>query len=132
VNSDAPVILFYDGDCGLCNRSVQFVLRFEKSNQMLFAPINSSFTRDFFSSKGIPLPDMSSMVVCADNQLFKQSTAVMVLLHYLKFPFPLLRVFVVLPVCWRDRIYNWVAKNRSRFGKSYCVRVSPEQQKRFM
>ena len=38
-------IIFYDGDCGLCNRFVKFVLRFEKSSLFYFSPLSSELAK---------------------------------------------------------------------------------------
>lgn len=37
--SDAPPVLLYDGDCGLCARSVQFVLERSAGGALRFAPL---------------------------------------------------------------------------------------------
>ena len=38
-------ILFFDGNCGLCNRSVKFVLRKEKNQELIFSPLQSEFAK---------------------------------------------------------------------------------------
>lgn len=32
-------VIFFDGVCNLCNRSVQFVIKHDKKQQFLFAPL---------------------------------------------------------------------------------------------
>ena len=44
--------VLYDGDCGICNRSVAFVLKHEKSASIHFAPIQSDFTKELFKKMG--------------------------------------------------------------------------------
>ena len=44
-------ILFYDGDCGFCNKSVQFVLKYENRSEIYFSALQSDFSRDFFQQQ---------------------------------------------------------------------------------
>ena len=132
MKNKAPAILFYDGDCGLCNRVVQFVLRFEKSQEIQFAKLNSSFTENFFLENGGIIPDGSTVLLYSNYHIYKKSGAALQLLSYLKWPFQLLKLFHLFPVCWRDRLYDWVAKNRIRWFSSYCVIPSKEDEKRFI
>ena len=50
-------IVFYDGDCGFCNNTVQFILNHEKQDQILFTALQSDFTVDFLKSNNLPKPD---------------------------------------------------------------------------
>ena len=54
-------IVFYDGDCGLCNRSVAFVLKHEKSPVIHFAAIQSEFTIEIFKKNNWETPDLSTV-----------------------------------------------------------------------
>ena len=40
-------IVFYDGDCGLCNRVVQFILRNERNQKLVFCALQSEFGSNF-------------------------------------------------------------------------------------
>jgi predicted DCC family thiol-disulfide oxidoreductase YuxK len=49
------IILFYDGDCGLCNSSVQFVLKHRKHNAIYFATLQSDLAKQTLNKKGIEI-----------------------------------------------------------------------------
>ena len=53
---------------------------------------------------------------------------------FLKFPWPLLQVFIIIPPFVRNRLYDWIAQNRYRwFGKQDVCRVStPDLKGRFL
>ena len=35
-------LVFYDGQCGLCDHAVQFLLKADKKNKFLFAPLQGT------------------------------------------------------------------------------------------
>lgn len=128
----APAILFYDGDCGLCNRVVRIVLRFEKNQKIQFTSLDSSFTKQFFLENGGEIPDKSTVLFYSNYHIYMQSEAALHVLSYLKFPFPILKVFRLIPICWRDRLYKWIAANRNRLFSAYCVLPTEDQKARFI
>lgn len=129
---DHSTILFYDGDCGLCNRVVQFVLRHERKNELFFTTLDSDFARTFFQERTGILPKNDTVILYSNYLLYERSSAVIELLSYLKFPFPLLKLFRILPVCWRDYLYNLVAKNRKRLFSNFCKVPDSETLNRFI
>lgn len=125
-------IVFYDGNCGFCNRTVQFVLNHEKGNDIYFTPIQTEFTNRFFIEKEYPLPDLSTFYFYTKGELYSKSTGIFELLRLMKFPYPLLRVFVIVPKILRDYVYDLIAKRRQRISPSYCFLPNIEQKKRFI
>lgn len=113
-------ILFYDGNCGLCNRVVQWVIRFEKSPKLYFSPIESDFATRFFEEKGCAKPDLSTFYLYTSYQLYSQSTGFFKVLPFLKWYFSFLNIFKLIPICQRDQLYRFVAKNRKRFQPKNC------------
>lgn len=73
---------------------------------------------------------LSSMLVIDKNQLYKQSDAVLFIATQLGFPFSVAKVFKLLPKGFRDRMYDWVGRNRYRFfGKQTLCKLLTEEQK---
>jgi len=58
-------ILLYDGVCGLCNRSVQFILRHDRSAIFRFASLQSSFAAGILSRHGADPADLDTVYVLA-------------------------------------------------------------------
>lgn len=128
--SDA--IIFYDGDCGLCNRSVQFVLKHERCSEISFSALQSNFSKTFFDKHQLPSPDFSTFYFYKDNQLYKKSTAAFKVIPYLKWYWQPLRAFSLLPVRLTDLVYDFIAKRRKKIGGIFCVIPSEENRKRFI
>ncbi len=125
-------IVFYDGDCGLCNRSVAFVLKNEKAPVIHFAAIQSSFTLEFFTKNSWDAPDLSTVYFYENGKLNQKSTAALKLGRYLKAPRSWMIAFLIVPKFIRDGVYNFIAKRRKRISKGYCVMPKPGDKERFL
>lgn len=125
-------IVFYDGDCGLCNRSVAFVLKHEKEKVIHFAAIQSDFTKRLFEEKGWMTPDLSTVYFLDEGELFEKSTAALKIGKFLKAPKSWVIVFFIVPKFIRDAVYNFIAKRRKRISKGFCVMPAPGDRERFL
>ena len=125
-------IVFYDGDCGFCNRTVSFILKNDKSGSVFFASLQSEFTIELFKEKGYAKPDLSTFYFLEDDKLYEKSNAAIRLAKYLKFPYNLSRVFKVVPRALRDWIYDGIAKRRQKLMSGFCVMPDPKDRKRFL
>lgn len=127
-----PVVLF-DGVCGLCNGSVNFILRIDRKGQLKLAPLQSDYGRRVLAGHGMESDPMDSMMLLEGEQLTVKSTAVIRIFKYLGGAWPLCMIFLVIPRFIRDFVYDLVAKNRYRwFGKyDTCRLPDPEFKDRF-
>lgn len=125
-------LIFYDGDCGFCNKSVQFVLKNEKNGRICFAALQSDFARAFFEEHHFPAPDLSTFYYWDGKQLHSKSTAALKVLNELKFPWKLLKAGYILPRRWRDSLYDFIAARRHRLSNGFCALPTEEQRKRFL
>lgn len=125
-------IVFYDGDCGFCNQTVQFILNHEKDHSIYFSAIQSSFSSAFFHSNNLPTPDLSTFYFFDGNQLHDKSSAAFRVLKHLKWYWQILRIFQFLPIQLRDFVYDFIAKRRHRIAGRYCVMVDETNLARFL
>lgn len=125
-------IIFYDGDCGFCNRTVQFVLDHEKNREIHFCALQSEFTKEFFRQQGINEIDFSTFYFWDSGHLYKRSTAALKVLNYLRFPLSLGKIGWVVPRVIRDGVYSFIAKRRMRLAGGFCALPTPEQRLRFL
>src|SRR4051812_37486572 len=52
--TDAPVpVLFFDGECGLCNRVVRLLLRLDTRGRLRFAPLQGPVAQDYLRAHGL-------------------------------------------------------------------------------
>jgi predicted DCC family thiol-disulfide oxidoreductase YuxK len=133
-------ILLYDGMCGLCDRAVQFTLRRDRHDIFGFAPLQSRFAAQILQRHRNAPAELSTVALVLnpnlpDEVLLTRSDAVLELLSRLALPWRLLAAFGRLwPQGLRDRIYDWVARNRYRaFGRhEYCEVPAPDQRRKFL
>ena len=130
-------VLLYDGSCGLCNGTVQFVLRWDRRGSLRFAALQSPF--------GLAMrrrhPEIATVdsVVWIDTtegpeRALVRSDAALRLASYLGMPWSWFMIARVIPRAWRDALYDLVARYRYRwFGSAVsCALASPEQRRRFL
>lgn len=126
------MVVLYDGDCGFCNRVVAFVLKYEKRVELNFASLESKFASKLFNDLAINDPDKSTFYFYDGVTLYYRSTAAIELSKRLKFPVSVLRIGVVFPKGFRDKIYDFVAHRRGRIVKNYCFVPTKDMQDRFL
>ncbi|HWY10485.1 MAG TPA: DUF393 domain-containing protein [Bacteroidia bacterium] len=126
-------ILFFDGNCGLCNRSVKFVLRKEKDHELFFSPLQSEFAKK--TLKQFNLEDKAdTMLLLEDGKIYFQSSAALRTTKYLKGLWPGMMFFLIVPPFIRNAVYNYISKNRiTWFGiADYCDMMTAQLKKRFI
>ena len=108
--------LFYDGHCGLCQRSVRLILAEDATGTAFrFAPLQGeTFVALLTASERVALP-MSLVVRTEKGILLTRSSAVLHILRRLGGLWRLLAgVLVLLPTPLRDGLYDGVARIRHR------------------
>lgn len=128
---DSP-ILFYDGDCGFCQNSVQFFLKHEKNHHFLFASLQGSTGKE-------QLPEyltrnLDSLVVKQGETILTESDAVIFIAKNLSFPYSLAKIGKYVPKRLRNGIYRMVARNRHKLSKTSesCRLLSKNERLRFL
>lgn len=130
---DVRPIIFFDGVCGLCNSSVDFVLRHDRHGRMRFAPLQGET-----AARLLPAADrenLGSLVLWSEAGAFRRSAAVVRILWQLgglwKVPAACLWL---IPGPLRDGGYRVVAALRYRlFGKKETCRLpTPEERGRIL
>lgn len=112
-----PVII-YDGYCALCNRSVAFLQARQRPDSLEYAAQHSQRGQAALKDCGLS-GELETVVLCESGRCHLRSTAALSALRYLRFPWPLLYVFILAPAFLRDPIYNLIAHNRTRwFGRN--------------
>lgn len=107
-------ILFYDGECGICNRSVQFLQRHDPDKRLRYEPLQGTVAEAVLPQE--LTRNLDTAVYCTpDGRLLLRSDAV---LHALidtgtgwRF---IASMTLKLPRSLRDPVYNRIAANRDR------------------
>jgi predicted DCC family thiol-disulfide oxidoreductase YuxK len=116
----ATELVFYDGHCGLCHRTVRFVLAEDRAGDTFhFAPLDSDTFRTVVPEPHrAVLPD-SLVVRMTDGTLLTRSAAVLYMLHRLGGVWCVVSWVVnLIPAGIKDWIYDRIAQIRHRLFRS--------------
>jgi predicted DCC family thiol-disulfide oxidoreductase YuxK len=127
-------IILYDGDCGLCNGVVNFVLRHDERARFRFAPLQSPAGQRLLQSHGLPPEGVNSFLLVEHGHLWSRSTAALRIARRMSGPWPTLFLLMAVPRPLRDAVYNFIAVNRYKwFGKrDACDLPTPQLRQRFV
>jgi predicted DCC family thiol-disulfide oxidoreductase YuxK len=129
LSSREPDVVFFDGVCGLCNRSVDFILRHDRRGAMLVSPLQGETAQQRLDPAD--REQLGSLVLWTDGRTYRRSAAVARILWRLG---PLWKtagaVLWLIPLPFRDLGYRLIASNRYRlFGKKETCRLPTEAER---
>ncbi len=127
-------VVLFDGVCRFCSGSVRFILERDSGRRFAFAPLQSRAAQKLLQQHDRLLEQMDSLVLVENGQCSTRSTAALRIVRYLSWPWPLLKVLILVPRPLRDFCYDMFARNRYRwFGKNQeCFVPVAEERERFL
>jgi len=132
MNSEKSIILF-DGECSFCNKSVVFILNRDKHERFLFASLQSDYAKKILTNSSIN-HNSETIWLYENSKFYSHSEAALRIANSLGYFWPLVSLFRIIPLRWRDNGYQFFAKNRYKwFGKQEaCAIPKPEWRFRFL
>lgn len=130
---DGPVML-YDGDCGFCARSVQWILDHERDHAIRFAPLQGRTAARLRQSYPRIPEAIDSVVFVTDGRAYLRSKALLHAACHLRAPWRWGYAIRWVPGIAFDLGYRVVAAMRFRiWGRAdACHLVTAEQRTRFL
>ena len=131
---DKQLILF-DGVCNLCNSSVLYVIKRDKKDTFLFAPLQSEIGKAVITKYKLDTNKIDSILLYSKEKGLKtKSTAALYIAKQLGVPTNLLAIFLIIPPFIRNWVYDYIAKNRyTWYGKKEsCMIPTPELKAKFL
>ena len=124
-------VVLFDGICNFCDASVQFIMK-RDGGAFQFASLQSDIGQELVARFG--LQGMDSIVLIEDEKAYTKSTAALRIAKKLGRLWPACYIAVIIPKPLRDKVYDWIAKNRYRwFGKKdVCMLPSEKDRARFL
>lgn len=123
-------ILFFDGECNLCNGFVDFMLRHQTKVEIKFAPLQGVTAKRLIPDAG---KSMASVIYLKDGQAYQNSTAVLSALTDLGGLWTVVCVLKLIPPFLRDALYRFIARRRYLwFGRRSCRVPTPAEKVHFL
>ncbi len=140
-DADLPIV-FFDGDCSLCNSAIQFVIARDPSSRFRFASLQSELGQRWSTraSAAVDGPD-ATMLLLESGRLFQKSDAALHVARHLGGSVVsratwacLSRIGLLVPRFMRDAVYTWVARNRRElgFGSDICWLPTDDLKRRLV
>lgn len=125
-------IVYYDGDCGYCNRAVMWLIHHKISHRFQFAQLESSYGDHLFEARH-DLQNIDSIIVVDGDKVWIKSNAIIHLLGQIKGYQFLGWTLKWIPKFVRDIGYDAFAKIRHKvILKNACRLPTPEERKYFL
>jgi predicted DCC family thiol-disulfide oxidoreductase YuxK len=119
-------VIFYDGQCKVCNLAVGFVIRRDRRNKFHFSSLQSDTAAEALPGIQINKQYPESIVYLRDGKTYQHSGAVLQICKDLGRGWQILYVFMLVPAPIRDLVYRYIAQNRYRwFGRNSACPVIP-------
>lgn len=125
--NDKPVV-FYDGDCGFCNSSVQFILK-KRRKDIYFVALQSDLGKKLLNAHKIEIK-LDTIYFKHNGKIHARSSAALRICKSLRFPYLLGVAFLIIPRFIRDAVYNAIAKRRHKLNAGFCA-IPTEDEKKF-
>jgi len=117
-------IVFFDGVCNLCNRSVNFLIKNDKKGVLKFASLQSEFAKKTLPKTLLNNKDLDSILFYTEGKYYEKSNAILKLCKTLGGFFYVFQLGYLLPPFLRNGVYTLIANNRYRwFGTTAQCRV---------
>lgn len=131
-SSDAAgrLVVFYDGVCALCNRTVRFFMNRDRHRVLSFAPLQGPTFEAL--RRQVRLPPGSESVIYVRGygtptpSVYARSEATLQILRDLGGVCRVVSWARIIPRFIRDTLYDWIARRRYRWFGRYEACRRPE------
>lgn len=110
-------IVVFDGECGLCNGFVAWLIRHDRAGVFLLAGSDGVVGREVIRRAGLPENiGESTLIVWDGRRAATQSDAVLAVASQLPWPWRATKAGRIVPRSWRDTLYRTIAARRPRIA----------------
>ena len=127
-------IVFFDGECGVCNFWVQWILEKDRKDQFMFASLQSDFGQKFLPERGLNTKQFNTLYLWKPHEYYLiKSKAIFKIAYILGGGYRFLSLFgkLIFPVL-SDKVYDLVSRNRMKLANQKCYLPTPNQQRKFI
>lgn len=127
-------LILFDGVCNFCDETIQKVIKADKNNVFVFASLQSELGQEILKYIGVDAETDSIILYQPNVAYYTESDAVIEIAKHLSGIYPLLQTGKILPKALRNKMYQYVARNRYKWygKKEECMIPSPEIRSKFL
>ena len=128
---DRQQVVLFDGVCGMCNASVDFILNRDRDKKFLLSPLQGKFANAQVPEECM---DLNTIIYFRNGKILRRSSAVLQILVDLGGPWVVVWPLLLIPAFLRDLFYRIIANSRHLISKkrATCRLPSPEEKDRFL
>ena len=122
-------IVFFDGQCGLCNKFVKFVVKYNSARDLRYCWLQSDIAGALLSEKGVAV-DMSSIILMENDKIFFEAEAFFKIISKLDYPVRFFSILSIFPKFLANFVYQLISRRRyGIFGKSEVCQIPKEEHR---
>lgn len=128
-------LILFDGICNLCNSSVNYVIKHDKRDVFMFAPLQGEAGKEIMQKYNLDRSQTDSILLYSKEKGLKiKSSAALAIASKLGFPRTLATILYIVPPFFRNWVYDYIAKNRYKWygKKDACMIPTPALQAKFL
>jgi len=127
-------VVIFDGVCNFCNGTVMFIIKRDPEHKFLFVPMQNRAAQKLLRKFQLPEVGLDTFLLIEGDEYRVRTDAALTIAAELTWPWPLCKVFRIVPARFRDIFYKLFARNRySLFGKrDVCMVPTSDIRSRFL
>lgn len=129
-------IVFFDGECAMCNGFVLFVLDNDKKDKVRFMALQSEEALNILSKHSIILEkdNLTTIYYLSNDVVLSKSNAILTILIDIQFFTFFAYCAKWIPKFVRDGVYQFIAKRRYLFfnDKKECRLLTAQERKKIL
>lgn len=120
--------ILFDSKCNLCSKTVKRVVKLDKNKLFTFISNKSEYGKNIISKNNLNSITTETIVLfTTENKFLIKSDAAISIAVKLNPLFLIFNILFIVPKKIRDRVYDYVAKNRYKwFGENESCEITNE------
>ena len=112
--------ILFDSKCNLCSKSVKKVMKLDKNKIFKFISNNSDYGKELINEFNLNSITTETIILfTSEKEFLIKSDAAISIITRLNIIFKVFNILLVIPKVIRDKVYDYVAKNRYKwFGEN--------------
>ena len=124
-------IIFYDGECGFCNRWVRYVIKHDTKNYFTFCSLHSDTALEYSMKYNFSIENKNSIALLENEKVSRKSLAAQRIAKHLNTKINWSTILKIFPLPIADAGYDVISKIRHSLPGNTCE-INPELQSRFI